>query len=207
MHDDPSNADLAPLEKAYFESGFEVRAVLSAIFNAPSFYSQKARYALIKSPVDFVVITMRTLEAPMLTVNKLDQTIAEMGQDLFNPPSVKGWDGGRAWINSRTLLSRVNFATDLANRANGRGALEDLVKKYLAATIPDYAERLENASGLDRCFVGRLFARPAASARNARGARRLCRRRHERRKCRFENQTARTGEIDFIRAGISVGLK
>ena len=141
VHDDPSDADLAPLEKAYFDSGFEVRAMLAAIFNAPSFYSEKARYALIKSPVDFVVMTLRTLEVKILTVNKIDQTIAEMGQELFNPPSVKGWDGGRAWINSRTLLSRVNFATDLANRANERGTLDDLVKKHLDATVPDYAER------------------------------------------------------------------
>ena len=37
-----------------------------------------------------------------------------MGQELFNPPSVKGWDGGMTWINTTTLLTRFNFAMQLA---------------------------------------------------------------------------------------------
>ena len=37
-----------------------------------------------------------------------------MGQDLLEPPSVKGWDGGPAWINTATLLARINFANALS---------------------------------------------------------------------------------------------
>ena len=47
--------------------------------------------------------------------------LRRMGQILFSPPNVKGWDGGAAWLNSQTLLTRENFASGLVNQASGGG--------------------------------------------------------------------------------------
>jgi len=47
--------------------------------------------------------------------------VRNMGQDLLNPPSVKGWDGGDAWINTNTLGARVDFTSQMVNTMNRRG--------------------------------------------------------------------------------------
>ena len=46
-----------------------------------------------------------------------------MGQDLFNPPNVKGWPGGKTWMNTMTLITRVNFASGLITEMGRRGML------------------------------------------------------------------------------------
>ena len=45
----------------------------------------------------------------------VSRLLANLGQDVFEPPSVKGWEGGRLWINSSSILLRTNFATELAS--------------------------------------------------------------------------------------------
>ena len=130
-YDDPSPQDLAPLEAAYFGSDYDLRAVLQALFMSPAFYSDKALYSRIKSPVEFAVITMRTLDAPMSAANGLQNRISSMGQDLFNPPDVKGWREGAMWINTRTLLARVNFSSELAYEAQRRGVIAKLLQSGL----------------------------------------------------------------------------
>ena len=42
-----------------------------------------------------------------------------LGQNVFHPPSVKGWDGGQTWLNGQTLLFRQNFGLELARRPAG----------------------------------------------------------------------------------------
>lgn len=125
VNEDAPKAEIDKLSKVYFDSGFEIRAVLRAIFNSPAFWAQNNRFALIKSPVEFAVMTIRSLDAPMSAVRDLPSSLALMGQDLFNPPNVKGWEEGRAWINSRTLLARVNFAAQLSSEMSRRVSLLD----------------------------------------------------------------------------------
>jgi hypothetical protein len=62
-----------------------------------------------------------------------------MGQDLLNPPSVKGWDGGTAWINAMTVLERANFANRLATARGDRG--ESYLDVAALATRLPTAER------------------------------------------------------------------
>lgn len=128
VHDHPTPGDISRLQQVYFRSGYSIRAMLDSIFKSPVFFSDAAYFAKIKSPVEFAVMTVRTLNAPMSMNNApLYNEIAAMGQDLFNPPNVKGWIEGRSWINGRTLLARVNFAIQLANDMGRRGGLQHLV--------------------------------------------------------------------------------
>jgi len=78
------------------------------------------RGALIPSPVEHCVATLRAVGATA-SWTALGETAATMGQALFAPPNVKGWDGQAAWINTRTLLERGRFAEAVAF---GGGALE-----------------------------------------------------------------------------------
>jgi len=90
-----------------------VGASLRRLFASKLFFSTRARGGLIASPVDFCVGALRRLRA-RASWQAVAAATADMGQALFAPPSVKGWDGDRAWINSRTLLERARFAAAAA---------------------------------------------------------------------------------------------
>jgi hypothetical protein len=60
-----------------------------------------------------VVQTIRQLGTPPRQLSSLTAACELMGQDLFQPPNVKGWDGGRSWINTSTLFVRQNLAVYL----------------------------------------------------------------------------------------------
>jgi hypothetical protein len=62
----------------------------------------------IKSPVELVVGSVRSLNTPVRDMGVLLQAMDLMGQNLLFPPSVKGWDGGRTWINTSTVFVRQN---------------------------------------------------------------------------------------------------
>lgn len=114
----PSDADLAPLTQKYFQGGFEIRPVLETLFSLPQFYDPANRYVQIKNPTEFAAGILKTLQAPV--PRDIARYIGNMGQDLLNPPSVKGWDNGDAWINTNTLGARVDFASRMINVMNRR---------------------------------------------------------------------------------------
>ncbi len=93
---------------------FAISPVLHELFSSQMFFEASHRRSVIKSPLDLVVGSLRTLAATVKwpPVAKL---LANLGQDVFEPPSVKGWEGGRLWINSSSILLRTNFATELAS--------------------------------------------------------------------------------------------
>ncbi len=101
------------LAETYFNSNYEIRSVLRTLFTSEHFKSEAVRYAHIKSPAELVVGTLRLAQAfqwPELKIRDAALAMGYMGQELFNPPSVEGWHEGPEWIDSGTLLERVNFA-------------------------------------------------------------------------------------------------
>jgi uncharacterized protein (DUF1800 family) len=109
----PPDAAVAELAGCIRENDFEMRPVLRTLFASTIFFSDEARHAIIKSPAEFVLGTLRTLEA-RANLRESVGTMALLGQALFEPPTVEGWKGGRGWINSATMLGRANFAAELA---------------------------------------------------------------------------------------------
>src|SRR5918999_594242 len=98
------------LEDEYFRSGYEIRSMLRVLFNSDFF--KNARFAKVKSPAEVVAGTLRlvgdfTQPRPRLYDPALE--IRYMGQDLLNPPTVEGWHTGKEWIDSGTLVERINF--------------------------------------------------------------------------------------------------
>ncbi len=138
---DPEPAVMAELVRVYYASGYDIKAVVGTIFRSDAFWSPKARFALFKSPVDYTIGTVKmagltNLFAPSVSEIVDDQEVEAgprgrrgaqlprltglslamrgMGQDLFAPTTVKGWDGGTAWINTDTIQSRGKFAAFLS---------------------------------------------------------------------------------------------
>ena len=101
------------LEDEYFRSGYDINAMLRVLFNSEFF--KNARFEKVKSPTEVVIGTMRLVKdftSPKLGLHPLANNIRYMGQDLMNPPTVEGWHTGREWIDSGTLVERINFAAD-----------------------------------------------------------------------------------------------
>ena len=102
---------LALLAQALHESSYDLRSVLRVLFHADFF--KQAAFAKIKSPADLVVSTVRATGGhrfPALEDVQLAMDMGAMGQQLLDPPSVEGWHTGQEWINTATLMARVNFA-------------------------------------------------------------------------------------------------
>ena len=83
------------------------------LFNSDFF--KNARYQHLKSPAEVVVGTLRLVggyELPKPGYGELSMQPSYMGQDLLNPPSVEGWHTGTEWINSGSLMARINFVAE-----------------------------------------------------------------------------------------------
>jgi uncharacterized protein (DUF1800 family) len=113
--DEPSTDLLAPLADAIRSSGYDIRAAVGLVLRSKLFHGPASRRRRVKSPVEFAVGTIRALEVirPTVSADALANTCARMGQSLYAPPSVAGWDGGAAWIDTTTTLARTNFALAL----------------------------------------------------------------------------------------------
>jgi len=98
---------------AFEESGYEIKAVLRVMFNSDFF--KNARYSKVKSPAEVVAGTLKmvgTYQFPEPTLPSIAPEPSYMGQALLDPPSVEGWYTGQEWINSGSLLARINFVAD-----------------------------------------------------------------------------------------------
>jgi len=92
---------------------------LKTLFRSRYFYSDDVIGQKIKSPAELVVGSIRSLGVPARDLNLLVTSMERMGQNLFFPPSVKGWDGGRAWINTATMFVRQNTLMYLISGQTG----------------------------------------------------------------------------------------
>ncbi len=119
-HDDPSPKVLQPLLQTWGESGGSIREVLRTLFLSEAFASPRAWRAKVKSPAEYVIGTIRALGGTV-TPRAMAPLMGRMGQDLFNPPSVKGWDGGLAWISTSSLFERFNFAAAVTGQRGPEG--------------------------------------------------------------------------------------
>ena len=122
---------IAPLAAKFRESGYQVRVPMEIILRSNVFFDSSVRRKRVKSPVEYAVGAVRALEVvkPTVRADALAEAVSRMGQGLYAPPSVAGWDGGPAWANSTTMLARTNLALAL-----------------LASDDPSFGKRLDPAS-------------------------------------------------------------
>ena len=127
---DPEAIDL--LAQTFTESNYDMRSVLRVLFNSEFF--KNARFARLKSPAEVVIGTLRLVGGagfPAPGFGELSRVPGHMGQELLNPPSVEGWHTGTEWINSASLMRRVNFAADLVKDLE-RPGIQDIIARLRA---------------------------------------------------------------------------
>ena len=95
------------------EEDFELKPVLRSLFESQRFYDSKHIRSQIKSPVQWMIGILHQLDAHMPPPRRSAHMLDMLGQKLFHPPNVKGWDGGFAWITAASLVNRYNFAGQL----------------------------------------------------------------------------------------------
>ncbi len=107
------------MEEAFVESKGDIRSVLRALFNSDNF--KNTRFQKMKNPAEVVAGTMRLVKDHTEVKPGLfpvSQEVVYMGMDLLNPPTVEGWHTGREWIDSGTLVERINFVADQVGNRN-----------------------------------------------------------------------------------------
>ena len=106
----PEPAVLSALTADFLASDdLDVTALLRSVFNQPQFWSAEARAGLVRSPTEFVVAAMRYSGLAAARAHP-EWYMADMGQELFNPPNVAGWKDNAYWISSAALWARAEFA-------------------------------------------------------------------------------------------------
>jgi hypothetical protein len=134
---------IAPLARQFRESGWDFGALVRTVLSSNLFFSPAAYRTRVKSPVDFALGIVRGLEGRVGTT-ALALALTGLGENVFNPPSVKGWDGGPAWLNAQTLLFRQNLSLALTSTEDQRfGRRTDpaaLARKYGRQSDEDVAD-------------------------------------------------------------------
>jgi hypothetical protein len=138
VFDEPTAPDalVEPVAQDLRKNDFEMGPVVKRILASNLFFSEHAIGRKVRSPVELGVGLLRSLEATSNLV-MLGGALGGLGQALFQPPNVKGWDGGRAWINSSSLLSRANVVRHLllgGETRFGEGGLEAVATRAGAST-------------------------------------------------------------------------
>jgi Protein of unknown function (DUF1800) len=139
--DEPSDALLAPLVEPLAASG-DIGRLVETILRSNHFFSPAAYRRKVKSPVELAVGIVRGLDA-MVPTTPLGNDLADLGQNLGQPPTSQGWVGGTAWINTATSAGRANLAASLlSGAAPYPGKLDPYaVAKTHGQSTPDAAAR------------------------------------------------------------------
>ncbi len=152
--DRPAQAVVRELASTLVVNKYNIKPVIRKLLLSEHFYEPALMCEQIKSPVELVVGAVRSMNTPVRDLGVLVDAMNLMGQNILFPPSVKGWDGGRSWINTATLFIRQNILCFLltGKMPHGYDALAE-VEKFDAASL---LRSLDPAGeGKSRAFSGR----------------------------------------------------
>jgi len=105
----------------YFQSGYSMRAVVREVLMSRQFWDERNRYTRYSWPAEFTIRAIKDIGWQGLSINDARVALGNMGQVLFDPPDVAGWDTGQSWFSTGSMLARMNYASALA--ANQKFAL------------------------------------------------------------------------------------
>ena len=115
--------------KHFRDSNYDIKALLVAVLSSDAFWDPRNMGALVKSPIELTIGTMRALPY-RLRKNNLAHNLSIMGQSLFAHGSVKGWTGGNDWISTQSLMRRTGLLTNLT-RGNLRKANDSKMMQHM----------------------------------------------------------------------------
>ncbi len=117
------------LAKVFRQNGNNFRPFLRVMLHSEEFYGDDIVRNQVKSPVQWLIGSVRMLECDLPPTLVSWGMLRQLGQDIFAPPNVKGWDGGITWITTNTLLTRYNDAQSLVQGTLPSLSAADFAKK------------------------------------------------------------------------------
>lgn len=147
-----SNELLEPLAQQLREQNFKIEPILRRIFSSNYFYSEFALGQKVRSPVELSLNLIRMFGVAT-NMDELSGQLEILGQLPYFPPNVKGWDGGRQWINAATLLAR----NQLARRLVQRGTTSTQV---WSQAVPTTLAKQDSQTLVDTLLAAWLAVRP-----------------------------------------------
>jgi uncharacterized protein (DUF1800 family) len=119
----------------YLQTGGNMSEVMREVLSSPEFWDGSAYFARYSWPVEFVTRAFKDVGWSGFSVNDALTPLSNMGQILYEPPDVSGWDLGQSWFSTSAMLARLNFASALA--ANQKFKLATAVKAANASKTPE----------------------------------------------------------------------
>ena len=149
--DQPLSDELVePLAEELRNNGFHIEPVVRQILTSRFFYSPISIGQKIRSPIELAIGLLRCFEGTVGTI-ALAKALQPLGQRVFFPPNVKGWEGGRKWINATTLIGRVNLIAKL---------LGDDHVRFADGSLADYFQKSPTTANLVDSIASLLLAVP-----------------------------------------------
>lgn len=124
--EEPDPGLISEMARIYYATGFEMKPVVERLLRSAQFTDPANLYARYSWPAEFVARAIKEVGWTGFSVNDALTPMANMGQQLFEPPDVSGWDLGPSWFSSGAMLTRMNFAAQLAT--NQKFNLRDIAR-------------------------------------------------------------------------------
>ena len=156
--DTPTKRVLRDLANTFQRNRYTTGPTLKKLFLSAHFYSPSIMNEQIKSPTQLIVGAVRSLNTPVRDLATLLDAMDLMGQHILYPPSVKGWPGGRTWINTSTLFVRQNALAFLltGKRPRGYDAAAD-IEQYSPTHLLDALAQADPGAERDPDRVARYL--------------------------------------------------
>lgn len=147
QHNEPQDPEaIQQLVDSYFENNYSIKEMLRTLLKSDFFKSREVWYKRVKSPAELVTGVLKLsghLDRPRREIIEHALKLQYMGQTLHNPPSVEGWHQGQEWIETGSLVERVNFASEQLGDRN----------------LPGVANMVSNVIGKKTGFSDELLER------------------------------------------------
>jgi uncharacterized protein (DUF1800 family) len=160
---DPDPRAVEELAGILVETDWSVRETLRVLFLSRWFHASEQRFAMIRNPVELVVSAGRLLGVQNVHRGGFARILRAMGMQLFEPPSVAGWEHGQAWIGSSTTIERLALALSISELPHSQHEVVGTSALDLDSLAPPEARE----GALVDALVERLLQRPIPAAERA----------------------------------------
>lgn len=157
VHDSLAASAADALAAVFRKADYRMAPLLREIFLSREFYSEASIRSQIKSPVQFLIQLLKQLEISEPPAGFAITAQQQLGQVLFMPPNVAGWDWGQAWINTNTLLTRYNLAGFITKGAEDGGKAMEMERVRIPGMAPAPRRAGRGWNGPD---YGKIAPRP-----------------------------------------------
>jgi len=124
--------------------GYDIKEMLRFLFKSDFFKTEKVWNKRVKSPIELVAGTLRLTKEfyrPEKFQSATNSQTSFMGQHAMNPPSVEGWHWGTEWLDSGTVVERVNFSSSNLGNTNHSG-IRKIIDNVRANTNEIYSPEI-----------------------------------------------------------------